>query len=147
MTLIKWNPDRRNIIDFRDEMDKLFDNFFTTDSNIESGVNFMPAVDIEETEKEYYVHAELPGMKKKDIGVNIKDNLLTISGEKITTKENKDHVSYSRERTFGKFERSFRLPDLVDCNKVEAEYKDGVIGIKIPKKEEAIAKNLSINIK
>ena len=105
-----------------------------------------PAVDIHETEDSYVVKADLPGMNKDDIKVDLRDNTLTISGEKkFEEKASKDN--YIRmERAYGTFVRSFTLPPNVDAQKIQAKFKDGVLELTLPKKEDAKPKQISINV-
>ena len=108
MTLVRWTP--RTTLGFRNEFDRLFDSFFNTDEEETALAAFSPSVDIVEKEKEYRITAELPGMKKDDIKMNIRDNLLTISGEKKQEKKTDKDNYHRTERVYGSFQRSFRLP-------------------------------------
>jgi len=96
-----------------------------------------PAVDIAESDKAYEVTAELPGMDEKDIEVKLVNGGLTIKGEKTEEKEEKKKDYYVHERHFGSFERSFRLPEGVDADKIEATFKKGVLTVTLPKTAEA----------
>lgn len=109
--------------------------------------DFEPRIDVQENEKEYVISAELPGLSKDDFSVKLEDNLLTLSGEKKFEREEKDEASYRVERRYGDFKRSFRLTDAVDSKKISAEYKNGVLEVKIPKAEKAKAKEIAVNIK
>lgn len=147
MALVRWTP-RKSILDLYNEVNRLFDSFFAPVEEEETlATSFYPAVDIEEKDKEYCVTVELPGVKKNDVKITVKDNLLTISGEKKSEKEEKGKNYHRSERVFGTFQRTFRLPDLVDQENISAEYKDGVLHITIPKKEEAVAKEIEIKVK
>ncbi|MRJ02376.1 MAG: Hsp20/alpha crystallin family protein [Epsilonproteobacteria bacterium] len=97
---------------------------------------WMPAVNEREDEKAYYLEVDLPGVKKKDINIEIKDNMLIISGERKFKKEEKDKGYKRVESFFGKFERRFALPPDADTEKIEAKVEDGVLKITIPKVEE-----------
>lgn len=110
----------------------------------------VPSVDIADSEKELVVTAELPGMSDKDIEVVVSDDLLTIKGEKKTEKEEKKKNYYMSERSYGKFERSFRLPDNVDPGKVSAGFENGILTIRAPKHAGAAkpkAKKIAIKSK
>lgn len=96
-----------------------------------------PLVDISEDEKEFLVKAELPGMKKEEIKVTVDNGVLTVSGERKSEKEEKTKKYHRVERSYGKFERSFTLPDKVESGKVNAEFKDGVLLVHLPKSEKA----------
>ncbi|HEX3037252.1 MAG TPA: Hsp20/alpha crystallin family protein, partial [Thermodesulfobacteriota bacterium] len=107
--------------------------------------SWVPAADIYETESGYVVKADFPGVKKENIQIDVHDGTLTLKAEKkFEEKESKDN--YLRvERAYGSFVRSFRLPKNVDAEKIEAEYKDGVLEVTLPKKEEAKPKKIQVN--
>ena len=107
---------------------------------------FVPAVDILEKDNEYVLEAEVPGMTKKDIHIDLRDGVLTISGErKYEGEEKKDQ--YTRvERCYGSFTRSFTLPEHVETDKIDAEYKDGVLRVTLPKGERARPKAIDVKI-
>jgi len=124
-------------------IDRFFDPFFDWDTET-SLVTFAPEVDIEEKDTEYVVTVELPGVKKDDVKISLKDNVLTISGEKKRVKKINKKNFYQCERVFCSFERSFRLPELVDHEKIEAEFKDGILTIVVPKSPESKPKSIEI---
>ncbi len=147
MSVVRWSP-RGSWVDVRNEFDRLFDSFFNPSYEEETALSaFNPAVDIVEEDQAYQVHVELPGLTKDDIKLNIKDNYLSISGEK--KRESKvEEKNYQRtERIFGSFQRNFRLSDSVDVDKIEAEFKDGVLNVVIPKKKESLAKQIEVKVK
>lgn len=92
-----------------------------------------PSVDIGEDEKEFVVKAELPQVKKEDIKVNVENGTLTISGERKVEKEETNMKFHRVERSYGRFERSFSLPDQADADKITSEYKDGILTVHLPK--------------
>ena len=146
MTLIKWNP--INALDYYRDFDSIFNNafrHFPVVSRKKDG--WLPRIDVVEKDKEYNLIAELPGMNKKDINITIKDDVLTISGEKAAkeAKDGKDH--YICERRFGKFERLFRLTDKTDEKNIRAEYKNGILTVSIPKIEKHEPESMKIEIK
>ena len=141
MTLVRWNP-YRSLIDLPREIDRFFGNW-GLDSN-QSDVMWSPIVDLSETDDMYEVKAEIPGMNKSDIKVSVHDNILTLSGEKKKEEETKDKNYYRVERSYGKFERSFRLPAEVKAEEIKAKYKDGVLSVSIPKAEEKKPKEISV---
>ena len=106
-----------------------------------------PVVDVAEREKDYEITAELPGMEEKDIEVNVSDDVLTIKGEKKEEKEEKKKDYYLSERRYGSFQRSFRVPDGVDASKIEANFKNGVLTVTLPKTAEAQKKQKKIEVK
>jgi len=107
----------------------------------------MPAVDFTDTEKAFEVIAELPGMDEKNIEVKVANGILTIKGEKQDEKEEKKKDYYLKERNFGSFERAFQIPDGVDADKIEANFKKGVLTVTLPKKAEAQKSAKKIDIK
>jgi HSP20 family protein len=104
-----------------------------------------PTVDIQETAQEYQIKAELPEMNREDVRVNVLDGVLTIEGERTQEKEEKGKKFHKMERSYGKFVRQFALPAEVDAGKVQAEYKDGVLSVHLPK--TAVAKPTTVNVK
>jgi len=106
-----------------------------------------PAVDIAEHDKDYEVTAELPGMEEKDIDVKFADGVLTIKGEKKEEKEERKKDYYLSERRFGSFQRSFQVPDGVEADKIEANFKNGVLTVVLPKSAEAQKREKKIEIK
>ncbi len=110
-------------------------------------VDFVPAVNTRETDDAYYIEVDLPGVKKEDINIDVKDNVLTISGERKIEEERKEDDFYRVESVYGTFERSFTLPEDVDVDKIEAEAKDGVLTVKIPKAQSVEKTPKKIEIK
>lgn len=145
MTFItRYNP----LNDLRTIQNRLFEPFFERfnfmDDALASGT-WAPAVDVAEDSEMIHVKVEVPGMEEKDLKINYEDGLLTVSGERQF--ERKDERSYHRiERSYGSFVRSFSLPRSVDGSKISADYRNGVLEIEIPKKEESKPKQISINV-
>jgi HSP20 family protein len=110
------------------------------------GVDWAPLVDIEETDKEFLVKAELPEVKKEDVKVALEEGLLTIQGERKHMKEEKDRKVHRVERSYGKFMRSFTVPRDVDEKKVMAEFKDGVLMVHVPKAEVAKPRLIEVKV-
>jgi HSP20 family protein len=126
-------------VTFRREMDRMFEDFFgggALRSARGGWQGITPAVDIDETEKEMVITAELPGVSDKDVEVSLVGDMLIIKGEKKAEHEQKDGDSYYMERRFGSFSRSVRLPFEVSDEKVDAKFKDGVLTIHLPKPAE-----------
>jgi len=103
-----------------------------------------PAVDVSEDSNAYHVTVELPGVKKEDVTVEVHEGVLTIHGEKKSEREEKKDKTHWVERTFGSFSRSFTLPSTAVSDEMKASFKDGVLAIEIPKKEQAKARQISI---
>jgi HSP20 family protein len=106
-----------------------------------------PSCDIYETDNEIVVKAEIPGVKKEDVKVSLQDGLLTISGERKFEEETKKENYLRVERGYGSFTRSFTLPSSVDAKKIGAEFKDGMLEVKLQKSEEAKPKEVEIKVK
>jgi HSP20 family protein len=107
--------------------------------------NRYPTVDIYDNGEHLVITAELPGIDKEDIDIDVKNGVLTLKGERSSDNEVKEEKYYCRERTFGKFERVFRLPADVDPEKISADYKDGILKIDIPKPEEQKPKQITVH--
>ena len=105
-----------------------------------------PAVDIYDKGGEVVIHAEIPGIKKDDIDVRVENNVLTIRGKKERKEEVKDEGYVRTERTYGSFSRSFSLPTTVALDKIQADYKDGVLTLSIPKSEEAKPRQIEVKV-
>lgn len=105
-----------------------------------------PLVDISEDEKEYLVKAELPEVKKEDVKLTVQDNVLSITGERKYEKEEKGKKYHRVERAYGRFMRSFTLPEDADGTKVAAEYNDGVLKVHLPKSEKAKPKSIEVKV-
>ena len=143
MTLVKWNPTRNVMTDF----DRIFDSMFTNDLPRSSlAESWMPAVDVNETETEYLLSADIPGLDKKDVSIDIHDGIITIKGERAIDNEKSTDDYRIRERQLGSFNRSFRLPDNVNEVKVAAKFKNGVLTITLPKTKEIIPEGRQIKI-
>ena len=138
MTLVKWNPEREmNML--QRQVNRLFEDFFGSPalSSDRQLTEWEPVVDIREDAEAYFVHAELPGVRKEDVRITMQNNLLTIRGEKKQETEKKESEYHRIERSFGNFERSFTLPATVKTEKIDANFADGVLTILLPKTEEA----------
>ncbi len=129
-----------------EELREQFNRLFNLQETKESDIDFVPRVNTREGDDAYYIEVDLPGVKKDDININVDDNTLTISGERKIKEEHKEDNFYKVESVYGKFERSFSLPEDVDTDKIEAEHKNGVLEIKIPKvaKVEKTPKKIEI---
>lgn len=141
--------DRRSLWGTPNELDNIFEGFFgprRAVQSIDSGT-FVPAVDVSETDNEYRVKAEMPGVKKEDLNVNVQDGVLTINAEtKYEDEEKKDGRVIRQERRYGKYSRAMRLGKDVDASGVKAEYKDGVLELTLPKLEEVKPKKIAITV-
>ncbi|WP_020409185.1 Hsp20/alpha crystallin family protein [Hahella ganghwensis] len=147
MTITRWNPFR----EFEDILDRYNRSVQPGTRNGESSelmrkADWAPAVDVTETKTDYLIKAELPGVNKEDVKVSVEDNILSIQGERHLEKEEQDKKHHRIERFYGSFARSFQLPDNVDENNIQAEYKDGLLTLKLNKVEKAQPKTIEINL-
>ncbi len=147
MDLIRWNP-AREMFNLRNRINSMFDDFFfpaRTSGEEGSLWSWNPVVDIYEDKDSIVIKAELPGVDKDKIAVDVKGRVLTLKGERVADNEVSEDSYYRRERVYGKFERAFTLPVAVDPDKIKAEYKDGVLKVEIPKPEEEKPKQIAID--
>jgi len=147
--MLQLLPSRRGFLSLIPELD-LFDRFFDDlplPSLLSEEKVLSPAFDISETEKEYVITGEIPGIDVKDLDVTLLDGILTVKGEKKQEKEDKDENYHRVERHYGSFERSFRIPEKVKADKLEATYKDGILKIFLPKSEASEVKKIEVKEK
>jgi HSP20 family protein len=137
MALVRWEP-VRELDALQSEMNRLFDGFFGAGrgTNGTRARRWIPAMDLVESEDHLVLRADLPGMSEDDIEIEIKDGVLTVSGERKSEQEHKDEGYYRVERAFGSFSRSLTLPDGVSADQVSANFDKGVLEVRIPKPEE-----------
>jgi HSP20 family protein len=137
-----------NMRTLRDEMDRLFNSFFDElpVSSLAKGENgiWSPSIDIQETDTEYLLRAEVPGMDVKDVDVSLADNVLTLRGEKKVEKEEKKKNYHHVECHYGSFQRTFQLPPNIDEKNVKAECSKGVLMVHLPKSPETKPKKIEI---
>ena len=145
MAVVRWDP-FRDLNLLQDRMNRLFEDANRNWKSDEpaSTTTWSPAVDIFETESEIVVKAEVPGMDRKDITLNLENNVLTLRGERRFLKETKDENYHRIERSYGGFSRAFSIPVTVDDEKIRADYQDGVLKIVLPKKEQLRPKQIKI---
>jgi HSP20 family protein len=149
MAIIKWDP-LGNITMLQDRINKLFEDSFPRQMDEDGGLPlcaWAPSVDIYETDLGIIVAADLPGVSKEDVMVEVKDNVMTISGERsIDPTEGQTVNYYRRERLCGKFERTFTLHAMVSPEDIKAKFKNGVLIIEIPKPEVDKPRHISVDI-
>lgn len=146
--LVKWDP-FNEMQSFHDDMNRVFTDFFGRVPGrraLAEGL-WAPLMDIEETKDELVVKAEIPGMTKEDIKIQIANDVLSISGERKHEEESKDKTYHRIERVYGKFQRIIRLPTEVQSSKTKAAYENGVLTIHIPKSEEVKPREIAIEVK
>jgi HSP20 family protein len=146
MALVRWTP-MGDLQSFQHEMNRMFDEFFRGGNGETSGTglsSWTPAVDIHETDDGFVIKAELPGVSKDDISIDVHQNTLTLRGQRTHQSAVKNERYHRVERAYGTFQRSFVLPAMVDHDKVQATYKDGVLELHLPKSEAATPKRIAI---
>jgi HSP20 family protein len=138
---IRQEPEQDPVLALQDEIDNLFDDFFNRPFGLlrrpsrgfETLRKFSPSIDVSETAKQVNIKAELPGMEADDIDLEVRDEMVLIRGEKKSEREQKDEQFYRLERSYGSFQRSIPLPAEIDVDKAKANFKNGVLSIKLPK--------------
>jgi len=141
MTLIKFEP-LRELENWNERIHKFFNDFPSAD------FNYYPHIDIYDDEKNIYVDAEIPGVKKDNIKITLQDNILTITGEKKKETEEKNNKNFYRsERVYGSFTRSFNLPDDINPDSVDAKFNNGILNIQISKSQPKKINEKFIEIK
>jgi HSP20 family protein len=147
MNLVRWNP-WREMNTFQNRFNHLLADSFFQPSRSEDDLSlgtWHPVVDMYDEDDRIIIKAELPGMEKKDISVDVKDQVLTLRGERKYDHEVKEEKYYRRERAYGKFQRAFSLPADVDSENIKAEFKDGLLKIEVPKPEKQKPKEIAIH--
>jgi HSP20 family protein len=148
MALVRWDP-FRELEDVSDRLNRMFARPATRTANGKETMtvaDWLPSVDISETEGEYQIKAEIPDVKKEDVKVTVEDGVLTIQGERKHEKEEKGRKYHRIERSYGSFVRTFSLPDVIEEDKVKAEFKDGVLNLYLPKSEKAKPKAIEVKV-
>ena len=140
MKLVRYNPRLRNFTPgtFGTFVDRFFDEAFQGTEN----QDFVPRVDVAETDKNFEISFAVPGMKKEEFTVDFKDGQLTISGERKIEKEDKSRNYHSIETQYGSFSRTFYLPENIDHSKINATYTDGILNVIVPKDEKKVLKSV-----
>ena len=145
MTLVKWTPRPMTMFDeMNDMMTSVFNSDWNTSSDMRS--SWSPAVDVKETKESYMITADIPGLTKKDIHVDLSDGVLSISGDRVQDKEDDSDRYHYRERTRGTFARSFHLPESVNEKNIAASFRDGILTIDLPKLKPVEPRSRKIKI-
>jgi HSP20 family protein len=150
MAIVRWWDPLRDLSSIQEKMNQLFEDTLSRTRGREEGLAagmWTPAVDIYETGESVVVKAELPGLTKEQVGIEVKDGVLTLKGERKVEREVKEENYHRVERAYGTFQRSFSLPASVDQEKIGATLKDGVLEVTLPKKEQAKPKQISVSVK
>jgi HSP20 family protein len=150
MAIVRWEP-LRDLLSLQERMNRLFDDSYrgagrAAEDDWALGGSWAPPVDIFEHEGNIVLKAELPGMEAKEVDVRLEDNTLTLRGQRSLDKEVKRDTYHRVERSYGSFTRSFTLPQVVDQQGIKAEFKDGVLTVTLPKREESKPRQININV-
>lgn len=144
MLITKFDPLR----EFRNLEDRMMNSLkLSAETDVTNVTGFTPSVNTREGEYAYHVEVDLPGVKKEDINVDLKDDVLTISGERKTKSEINEKDYYKQECSYGKFQRSFTLPEDTDAENIEANSEDGVLEVVIPKLKKVEKETKKIEVK
>jgi HSP20 family protein len=146
MSITRWDP-FQNLASLQDQVNRLFEapsaGRRAENSNLTA---WAPAVDIYETENELVIKADLPDVDEKDLDVRVENNMLTIRGERKFEQKVKEDNYLRIERTYGSFSRSFSLPTTVNTESIQAEYKNGVLTVQLPKRAESKPRQVKVNV-
>ncbi|MFO7768993.1 MAG: Hsp20/alpha crystallin family protein [bacterium] len=148
MTLVRWQPERDLPWNAQRDISRLFDDMWNrpTRGRRQEGA-WYPEVDIEERSDAFVVEMDVPGMDREELKVTMENNTLVIRGERKQERTGEKQDYHVAERQYGTFQRAFSLPQSVDSSKIRATYRDGVLGITLPKSEEAKLREIDIDIK
>ena len=147
MALIRWEP-VRELGTIQNEMNRLFNSFFDTPNpaNGQTLRRWVPAMDLVETETDFILKADLPGMAESDVHIELEDNVLTISGDRKAEHEERKAGYYRVERSFGSFRRSLTLPEGIDPESVKATFRNGVLEVTVPKPAQQVPRKVQISV-
>lgn len=148
MAIVKWDP-FRDVAALQDRINRIFSESFGRSRDIDDEVSlydWRPPVDIYEAADGIVLKVELPGVNKDEVSVEVKDNVLTLKGERLLDPEIEDDDYYRKERSFGKFNRSFSLQEPIKPDLIKASFKDGVLMVEIPRLEQEKPKQVTVNI-
>ena len=147
MAIVRFDP-FREMASLQERVNRMFaDAYARPDDDVMTRGAWVPPVDIYQTDQhELVLKAELPDISREDIGLKVENNTLTVTGQKKMDSNVKDHQYHRIERTFGSFSRSFTLPPTVDTNAIAADYKDGVLTVRLPLREEAKPKQIQVQV-
>jgi HSP20 family protein len=143
MALVRWEP-VRELNALQGEMNRLFSSFFDEGGSTGERRRWAPAVDLLERDDSLVLKADLPGMSEDDVHIEVRDNVLTVAGERKAEHEANENGYYRVERSFGQFSRSLQLPDGVDADRIAASFDNGVLEVTIPKPEQRKPRRITI---
>ena len=144
MALVRWDAGR-DVDSLQSEMNRVFDAFFGTTRSGNGGARrWVPAMDLVEKDEQLILRADLPGLERDDVDIEVKDGVLTVSGERKVEDEQKADGYYRVERAYGSFARTLSLPEGIDAERITADFDKGVLEVRIPKPEERKAHRIRI---
>ena len=148
MAIVRWSDPFREFTHLQDRINRVFnDTYGRADDGLTTSGAWVPPVDVYQNgDHEVVLMAELPSMKREDIDITVDGGTLTIKGEKRVASDLKEEQFHRIERRYGSFSRSFSLPQTVDAGKVAAEYKDGVLTVRLPMREEAKPRQIKVDV-
>ena len=144
-SISRWEP-FRNVSSLQEQVNRLFESTFPHKGDESTLTAWAPAVDVYETENELVIKADLPEISEKDLDVRVENNMMTIRGERKFEQQVKEDSYLRMERAYGSFSRSFSLPNTVNTEAINADYKNGVLTVTLPKRAESKPKQVRINI-
>jgi len=145
MVIMRRGP-FRDLTSIQEEMNKLFDDIFRRTTMPAEGRILSPAIDLSETDDEYRVKVDLPGISKDDMSISIVGNSIVIKGEKKQEKKEEKENYHYIERSYGSFKRVIDLPVDIDADKILAEFENGVLDIKVPKSEKVKPREIEVKV-
>lgn len=148
MTTVKWDP-FRNVAALQDRINRIFEDSFSRAAGSEdemSSYGWRPSVDIYEDAAGIVIKADLPGVEREEVSVEVKDNLLTLKGKRKQDADSADECYFCQERNFGQFQRTFTLQYNIDPEKIKASFKNGVLKVSVPEPEEEQPRKIRVNI-
>lgn len=148
MAIVKWDP-FRDVAELQSRINRMFDDSFGPSRDRDDELNvcaWRPAVDIYETETGVILAVELPGVGKENVAVEVKDNILTLKGERFARPNIKPEAYHRQERCYGTFQRSFTLHHNIQPNLIKATFKEGMLEIEIPRPDEEQPKKITVNV-
>ena len=148
MALVKWDP-FRDVAELQNRINRMFDESFGRSRESDDEMNlraWRPAVDIYEAENGIVLAVELPGVSKESVAVEVKDDVLTLKGERLADPAISEDSYYRRERLFGPFKRSFTLNQNVKPDQIKATFKDGILQVEIPRPVQEQPKQVTVNV-
>jgi len=147
MAIVRWNDPFREFAQLQERINRVFNDAYRSDEGLMTSGTWVPPVDIYQNgDHEVVIKAEFPDMSREDIDITVDNGTLTIKGEKKLTQDVKEEQFHRIERRYGTFSRSFSLPQTVDTAKVGAEYKNGVLTVRLPLREEAKPRSVKVDV-